>query len=239
MESVGEGVKALHSCLKATKIRSIDGKILGRDGKPFMPVRQVQLGAEKQPSSTHVDQATSTGVEGNGLEANAWEDPKINPMKDLFAEIVSHEKNPKKVNFRALFNPEIMADSDFVLPLKTIQTVKHKFENSLVGYFVGKSVAFPLVKSYVMNTWGKFSFQKIMMDEDGFFFKFASISGVEQVLEQGPWLIRNTPLILQKWTPNMSFTKDKVTKVPVWVKMHRVPTIAYLKDGLSLIGSQI
>ncbi|GJZ05760.1 hypothetical protein Tco_0539553 [Tanacetum coccineum] len=207
MESVGEGVKALHSCLKTTKILSIDGKILGRDGKPLMPVRQ--------------------------------EDPKINPMKDLFAEIVSHEKNPKKVNFKALFNPEIMADSDFVLPLKTIQTVKHKFENSLVGYFVGKSVAFPLVKSYVMNTWGKFSFQKIMMDEDGFFFKFASISGVEQVLEQGPWLIRNTPLILQKWTPNMSFTKDKVTKVPVWVKMHRVPTVAYSKDGLSLIGSQI
>ncbi|GJX32937.1 hypothetical protein Tco_0242792 [Tanacetum coccineum] len=79
-----------------------------------------------------------------------------------------------------------------------------------------------------------------MKDEDGFFFfKFASISGVEQVLEQRPWLIRNTPLILQKWTPNMSFTKDKVTKVPVWVKMHRVPTVAYSEDGLSLIGSQI
>ncbi|GJY55944.1 aspartic peptidase [Tanacetum coccineum] len=130
-------------------------------------------------------------------------------MKDSSAEIVSHEKNPKKVKFRALFNSEIVADSDFVLPLETIQTVKHNF-------------------------------QKIMNDEDGFFFfKFASISGVKQVLEQGPWLIRNTHLILQKWTPNMSFTKDKVTKVPVLVKMHRVPTVAYSKDGLSLIGSQI
>nr|GEY28408.1 hypothetical protein [Tanacetum cinerariifolium] len=63
---------------------------------------------------------------------------------------------------------------------------------------------------------------------------------LEQVLEQGPWLIWNTPLILLKWSPNMSLSKDKVTKVPVWVKLHRVPTVvAYSEDGLSLIGSQI
>nr|GEX19188.1 hypothetical protein [Tanacetum cinerariifolium] len=32
---------------------------------------------------------------------------------------------------------------------------------------------------------------------------------------------------------------DKVTKVPIWVKMHKVPTVAYSKDGLSLIATQI
>nr|GEU79165.1 hypothetical protein [Tanacetum cinerariifolium] len=32
---------------------------------------------------------------------------------------------------------------------------------------------------------------------------------------------------------------DKVTKVPIWVKMHKVPIVAYSKDGLSLIATQI
>ncbi|GJT82600.1 hypothetical protein Tco_1056942, partial [Tanacetum coccineum] len=86
----------------------------------------------------------------------------------------------------------------------------------------------------------KFGFQKVIKDEDGFFFfKFTSLSGLEQVLEQGPWLIRNIPIILTKWSPNLALTKDKVTKVPVWVKMHKVPVVAYSEDGLSLIATQI
>ncbi|GJZ14301.1 trichome birefringence-like protein 3 [Tanacetum coccineum] len=52
-------------------------------------------------------------------------------------------------------------------------------------------------------------------------------------------MIRNTPLILNKWTPNLSLAKDEVTKVPVWVKLHRVPVVAYSEDGLSLIASQV
>ncbi|GJY47004.1 trichome birefringence-like protein 3, partial [Tanacetum coccineum] len=86
--------------------------------------------------------------------------------------------------------------------------------------------------------------KKVTRDDDGFFyFKFASLTGLEQVIEQGPWLIRNTPIILNKWTPNLSLTKDEVTRVPVWVKMHKVLVVAYsedgLSDGLSLIATQI
>ncbi|GJY48292.1 reverse transcriptase domain-containing protein [Tanacetum coccineum] len=68
---------------------------------------------------------------------------------------------------------------------------------------------------------------------------FTSSAGVEQVLQQGPWMIRGTPIILNKWTQNLSLSKDGVTKVPFWVKIHKVPIVAYSEDGLSLIGSQI
>ncbi|GJZ49409.1 hypothetical protein Tco_0603599, partial [Tanacetum coccineum] len=52
-------------------------------------------------------------------------------------------------------------------------------------------------------------------------------------------MIRNTPIIFNKWTPNLSLGKDKVTSVPVWVKLHKVSIVAYTEDGLSLIASQI
>ncbi|GJW83365.1 hypothetical protein Tco_0156510 [Tanacetum coccineum] len=104
--------------------------------------------------------------------------------------------------------------SDFVLPLATIAEVKHRFANSLVGFFVGKTMAFTLVENYVKNTWTKFGFQKVIKNEDGFFFfKFATLKGLEQVIEQGPWLIRSSPLILNKWTPNLVLKKDEVTKI--------------------------
>nr|GEV72663.1 hypothetical protein [Tanacetum cinerariifolium] len=69
--------------------------------------------------------------------------------------------------------------------------------------------------------------------------KVAFQTGLEQVLEKGPWLIRNQPIILTKWSPNMSLSRDKVTKVPVWVKVHKVPVVAYSEDGLSIIATQL
>nr|GEX90469.1 hypothetical protein [Tanacetum cinerariifolium] len=41
MESAGEGIKSLRSCLKASKIRNIDGRILSKDGKPMIATRQL------------------------------------------------------------------------------------------------------------------------------------------------------------------------------------------------------
>ncbi|GJX73877.1 trichome birefringence-like protein 3 [Tanacetum coccineum] len=66
-----------------------------------------------------------------------------------------------------------------------------------------------------------------------------SLVGFFVGLEQGPWLIRNIPIILTKWSPNMTLSKDEVTRVPVWVKMPvKVRFIHTSADGY-LIASQI
>ncbi|GJV18295.1 hypothetical protein Tco_1367315 [Tanacetum coccineum] len=125
-----------------------------------------------------------------------------------------------KVSFRVLFNNETVEDTDFVLPVENVMAARNKFANSLVGFFVGKS--------------------KVIRDDDGvFYFKFTSITGMEQVMEKCPWMIRNQPLILTKWEPNLTLSKDAVKNVPIWVKIHKIPVVAYYEDGLSLIASQI
>lgn len=40
------------------------------------------------------------------------------------------------------------------------------------------------------------------------------------------WMIRTIPIILNPWSPNASLTKEDLTKVPVWVKLHDVPMAA-------------
>nr|GEY15066.1 hypothetical protein [Tanacetum cinerariifolium] len=62
---------------------------------------------------------------------------------------------------------------------------------------------------------------------------------MERVLEDGPWLIRTVPLILNVWSPNTDLKKAEVKKAPVWIKLHHVPIVAYSEIGLSLITTQI
>ncbi|GJZ17497.1 zinc knuckle CX2CX4HX4C containing protein, partial [Tanacetum coccineum] len=58
-------------------------------------------------------------------------------------------------------------------------------------------------------------------------FQFSTRDGMEQVLENGPWLIRMVPIMLNIWTPNTVLKKDTITSVPVWVKLHNVPIAAF------------
>nr|GEW50965.1 hypothetical protein [Tanacetum cinerariifolium] len=125
------------------------------------------------------------------------------------------KESSTKVHFRALVNDEKLESFDCVLP---------------------KAAA----SKYVSNTWRKFRFEKITSNDDGvYLFKFASKSGMYQVLEKGPWLIRKSPIILNKWTPSVSLKKGEIANVHVWVKMYNVLVLAYLEDGLSLIATQI
>ncbi|GKC57725.1 retrovirus-related pol polyprotein from transposon TNT 1-94, partial [Tanacetum coccineum] len=234
----GEGEEDINSILNTFNSKMSHINIMNMDGKISMPIR----GAPVQVSSTNEKEKGSQTSVG-------WEDPLISAMKSTepssksFVNVVTGNntvrQNPK-VNFRAMTNPDIVEHSDFVLPVAAVKAASNKFVNSLVRFFVGKKVAFPLVKNYVTNTWAKFGFEKVISDEDGlFYFKFESAHGLEQVLEQGPWLIRNVPLMLTKWSPNISLAKDKVTRVPIWVKLHKVPVVAYSEDGLSLITTQV
>ncbi|GKD14263.1 hypothetical protein Tco_1198670, partial [Tanacetum coccineum] len=134
-------------------------------------------------------------------------------MKASFANVVSTEQTSTKLNFRTLISNTHVEGSDCVLPVENVRVAQNKFANSLVGFFVGKTLAFQLVQNYVTNTWGKFGFQRVIRDEDDvFYFKFTLETGLEKVLEQGPWMIRNQPLFLTKWTPNLALSKDNVTK---------------------------
>ncbi|XP_021993296.1 uncharacterized protein LOC110890040 [Helianthus annuus] len=62
---------------------------------------------------------------------------------------------------------------------------------------------------------------------------------MEQLLEDGPWMIRNVPIILKQWSSSANVTKEEITEIPVWVKMHEVPLPAFTEDGLSLLASKI
>nr|GEU68828.1 hypothetical protein [Tanacetum cinerariifolium] len=62
---------------------------------------------------------------------------------------------------------------------------------------------------------------------------FSSMDGLNAMLENGLWFIRNNPLNLKKWNPNVNLVKEDVANVLVWVKLHGVFVTAFSEDGLS------
>ncbi|GKE70932.1 glucomannan 4-beta-mannosyltransferase 9-like protein [Tanacetum coccineum] len=109
------------------------------------------------------------------------------------------------------------------------------------GFFLGKKVAYPVVANYVRNTWGKYGLVCSMFSSSTglFSFQFSSMDGLDAMLENGPWFIRNNPIILKKWHPDENLLKEDVCTVPVWVKLHGVLVTAFNEDGLSDIATKL
>ncbi|GJY75825.1 putative reverse transcriptase domain-containing protein [Tanacetum coccineum] len=170
-------------------------------------------------------------------EANA---PTGNaPGKPSYATATG-KPSGKKVNVRTLFTPGGNG-IDVVVLVDSVSAISERFANTTYGFFLGKKVAYPVVANYVRNTWGKYELVRLMFSSSTglFSFQFSSIDGLDAMLENGPWFIRNNLLILKKWHPDENLLKEDVSTVPVWVKLYGVPVTTFSEDGLSAIATKL
>ncbi|GKD45283.1 zinc knuckle CX2CX4HX4C containing protein [Tanacetum coccineum] len=131
----------------------------------------------------------------------------------------------------------VFDDVNISKPHKVFKKVIVRFDNTLYGYFIGKRMAFSVVQYYARNNWAKHGLKRIIMNAKGiFFFKFDTRAGLDAVLEGGPWMIRNSLIILKKWSMKTSLQKEELTHILIWVKLHDVPIQVFEEDGISLIA---
>ncbi|GJZ74398.1 retrotransposon protein, putative, ty1-copia subclass [Tanacetum coccineum] len=156
---------------------------------------------------------------------NITDSPTID-LPTSYAKLVTREPSRKSVNFRTLLAPA-GSGADVAISLESVRAISERFANTIYGFFLGKRVAYPVVDNYVRNSWSKFSLVKSMLNSSNglFFFKFSSKDGMDAMLDNGPWFIRNDPFILKKWIPDVNLLKEDVGSVLVWVKFHGVPMI--------------
>nr|GEV23895.1 hypothetical protein [Tanacetum cinerariifolium] len=121
-----------------------------------------------------------------------------NPGKSSSYDNDTSKPSMMKVNFRTLFTT-VGNKIDVVVPVESIRAISERFANIAYGVFLRKQVAYPIVANYVRNTWG-----------------------VDAMLKNGLWFIRNNLLILKKWHPNVNLLKEDVGNIPSWVKLHGV-----------------
>nr|GEW31844.1 hypothetical protein [Tanacetum cinerariifolium] len=117
MEDSNTSVSMLHSCLKVTKIQNINGKILGKDGKPMKAYRQVKFGTEAYLTVVQGTKVT------NDLPNGGWEDAE--PVK-------------KMVKIKKLHNDEKVKGVPVAIPLSDVAEGKFGLKSVMLdkGFFL-------------------------------------------------------------------------------------------------------
>ncbi|GJT58679.1 RNA-directed DNA polymerase, eukaryota, reverse transcriptase zinc-binding domain protein [Tanacetum coccineum] len=63
--------------------------------------------------------------------------------------------------------------------------------------------------------------------------------GLRTVIDKGPWMVNNRPLIVQQWNHEIGIQKAEHSKLPLWVRMTDVPLKAWSIDGISALASSL
>ncbi|GKC28963.1 putative reverse transcriptase domain-containing protein [Tanacetum coccineum] len=110
----------------------------------------------------------------------------------------------------------------------------------LYGYFVGTSMDYRVVRGNLMRMWRVYDIEEITKTSSGiFYFKFKSKEGMKSVLESGPWMVQNVPLVLNIWEPGIWLEKTKPSSIPIWVCVHNIPMELCNDNGIGKIMSGV
>ncbi|GJS85074.1 hypothetical protein Tco_0751615, partial [Tanacetum coccineum] len=216
-----EKIDVLKSVLKSSSAETtnIASKIKNIEGKIRMPIRNVTF---VQPLND-VTKPTKLNPNGNIGGLNSVE-PECTTGLNMsnasqvgsFAEVLKHKVAKQVVKVKELRNSENVDGAAVTIPLEAVEEVSSRFVNTLYGYFIGDRLVFPLVENYVKNTWAKYGLKRIQLHEEFFLFQFDTNEGMVNVMENGPWLTRRMPLILNVWTPNTVLKKEEIKLAPIW-----------------------
>nr|XP_043619803.1 uncharacterized protein LOC122591609 [Erigeron canadensis] len=160
---------------------------------------------------------TRDGVDGKEITDDGNKTKLATPDAPSYAKVVQNEEITSKVNFCYINSESSIENIDVIIPLDSVKKINDRYAYTLYGYFLGKRLAFPVVESFVKNAWAKYGLKRIMMNSHGFFFfKFSNQKGMEVLIEEGPCMIRNIPIILKPWTPMVNLKKEDTKTIPVW-----------------------
>lgn len=110
----------------------------------------------------------------------------------------------------------------------------------LYGYFVGTSMDYRVVNANLSKMWRAYGIADITKTNAGlFYFKFKNEEGMNAVLESGPWMINNIPLVLNVWEPGIWLDKVDPSTIPIWVCVYGIPMELCNGNGIGKIFSGI
>lgn len=110
----------------------------------------------------------------------------------------------------------------------------------LYGYFVGTSMDYRVVNANLSKMWRAYGISDITKTSAGlFYFKFKNEEGMKSVLESGPWMINNVPLVLNVWEPGIWLEKVEPSTIPIWVCVYGIPLELCNGNGIGKIMSGV
>ena len=194
-------------------------------------------------SVTAQNQAHSSSLGG---QTNLASSPFKAHKSSSFAAIVSGNSTRKVDSSDLSYNLDFFKPSmeggrvKVRPPMEVVQEGCEEWKSTLIGYFVGKRLPYPVVNSIAFKLWGRVGLNEVLSTERGvFLFKFDTVEQADSILDRAPWHMVNHPMVLKKWQPNLQLDKEEFKRVPVWVRLMNVPFEYWTPKGLSCVASAV
>lgn len=110
--------------------------------------------------------------------------------------------------------------------------VKRPWRNSLIIKLVGRSIGYQYLYKRIQAMWRMHSEPMLIdLSNNYFIFKLYKREEYESALLDGPWMIGDNFLHVQRWSPNFIVEKE-INKLPVWVRFPVLPVEYYTERWL-------
>ncbi|KAF5206514.1 Rna exonuclease, partial [Thalictrum thalictroides] len=183
---------------------------------PIQVAEKALQDGEKSPGS-------SSSTQGQQLQGNGW--------ANLF-------KNAKGEKFTADLSFCHTNVVDGVAKCPGAILAKGETEwNDLVGFFMGRRLAYPIVKEALAKQWKIKGSYDIATDDEFFYFKFTDGDDKRMILEKGPIFIAGRIFIVKPWSKSIDTQKKQIKSIPIWVTIYGLPKCLWTTEGLSYVGS--
>lgn len=186
-------------------------------------------------------------VSGAGYLMNHDEEEDIvNGWRTLFARKnaeVMNEKEGQDGSDHAEIEDECSKGKypELVVTADQYKTWCKPWMNSLIIKLLGSSIPKQMLIDRVKRMWKPQKPLKIMpLSNDYYVVSFSERADRDYAFQEGPWMINDHYLLVQKWRPNFNPWKaDTQRRIAAWVRIPDLPIEFYSVEALGLIGNMI
>ncbi|XP_061357778.1 uncharacterized protein LOC133302072 [Gastrolobium bilobum] len=164
-------------------------------------------------------------IQVNGV----WDGAQGNEDEDWLAQCRRDEEEEKE----AMKAYEQTGEDDPLNPyfqfdvLEKLEQCK-RWRNALIGKLMGKRLGAKFLWNRIHRLWNLEGEYKVLdLENDHYLVEFEKTQDYLFIQQQGPWIVADHYLIVQRWRPNFDPHDEKVRKLAVWIRIPGVPREFY------------
>ncbi|XP_061362094.1 uncharacterized protein LOC133305866 [Gastrolobium bilobum] len=112
------------------------------------------------------------------------------------------------------------------------------WRQAVIVKLLGKKVGVRFLLNRLLRMWNiSGTYEFIDLENYYFLFRFSNKNDYSHVLEDGPWIIADHYMVVQRWRPFFNPYDDEIRKLAVWIRIPGLPIEFYTSHHLWNIGS--
>lgn len=164
--------------------------------------------------------------------------PPHNPSPNTWAERVRVIDSSTRFTLDPI--PRQLAGNMLQISEEILMDTAKQWNRCMIGFFPGFKMPYHPVNTIASRVWKHYGLEHVMTTLNGYMiFWFKTEVEMQIVLERGSLMFGGKTIVLQQWHPSFQFDKNKISKLPVWIRLYGLSFPLWSKKGLSLVASMV